>query len=995
MRRGGHRGFAFGRRRWSRLVFAVALLPILLVVRATPAHAASDAVSTLTKLGSDTLTSSTAFGGGPPGATTAGHTINWVLSYTGTPNSPDNTTIADPITGGQTYVTGSLKTPPDLAPAWSTNDGASFSPTQPASGVNELQASGVTLNDGVVGPASPPLTGFAVGSVNGDGWSTIFIGSNIYNIHHHRTAGANETTIECHVRVTGAECPGYPALGHYVSATAGTPFSTGPDTLSTAFYENTAVNQATGEIYFAAGVNGTTSVGVGCANVLTNTSCGYTQLATSDHPNSFSGNEPEGPEALTQISGGAQIGTKYYTVGNSAHGPIYCFDYSTGAVCPGYPIASDPALAPTSSATGLYDNLESWGGYLFATFLEPNNSRDLTCVNTATNAVCPGFPIVAASTRHGDLFNEALAPILDANGNVTGICLSDATGFTAAPYACYGLTGASLGGAPWGQLVPGDIAGQAAVASPLVIGTDEYFAYMNVATGAATYACYDSATASPCAGFVQASTGTDSRPYTLREDPNSPDCLWELGDAGVFETFSKTFGGTSCSESTTAVTAAPASEYCDGKSNHVRGWSQLALEGLSSSQYSAIAVTITDASGNPVPGWDDTVISSGQLPIDISSIPYSGSTTELNVTVLVDWTANTAPPAYLAVTWNGDPQQVCFQTVVNPDTCAGATAISNAATSTTTALIGGATDAPAGLGSGTAAFNLASGENQCWNLGLTKTAQEPEYVLNRDEIYHLTVTNFGPGTPQSVVVSDRLPSGLTFVSASPSGCTAAGAIVTCTLASLSPNASYTFTIVTHVNRSARGILTNVAIACSDKPVPSPSGTASNCVPPVCGSSTSCGSVRCSNSASATKPAATGAAPTEACVSVPPYERLKIQKRASQRTVTVGALVTFTITTGNATTYPLHNVQTCDTLPLGLQYVSSRPHATLHDGKFCWTAKTLGTHPIKYRITARALLVFRTLVNTATATAKGVPMVRGHATVRVIARHVPPPTPVTG
>jgi hypothetical protein len=358
-----------------------------------PASAGTTAASTFSKTGTDPTTGSTATSGAASGATKAGDTINWVLSYLNTTGSSATTTITDPIGPNQTYVSGSLKTPPDLAPAWSTNGGASYMTPEPTSGVNALKASGVTAGNGTVVPASPPTLGFNAGSSQGDGWEALFIGGNVYNIHHHRPAGSTTLTmLDCHVKATGAECPGYPV--QYVSPTAGAPFGTGPDTLMTPTYNNATVDAASGKIFSPVGVNGSTSIGVLCTDVATGTSCGYTQLGNTAFPNSQSGNG-----AAPGVSGGARIGNNYYIIGTSAGAPVYCYDVTTQARCAGWPAAgapSDPSYNPTSANGTSAFELESYGGYIFTNVVQDvaPYPRDLGCIVQATGARCSGFPVL-------------------------------------------------------------------------------------------------------------------------------------------------------------------------------------------------------------------------------------------------------------------------------------------------------------------------------------------------------------------------------------------------------------------------------------------------------------------------------------------------------------------------------------------------------------------------------------------------------------------------
>jgi len=97
------------------------------------------------------------------------------------------------------------------------------------------------------------------------------------------------------------------------------------------------------------------------------------------------------------------------------------------------------------------------------------------------------------------------------------------------------------------------------------------------------------------------------------------------------------------------------------------------------------------------------------------------------------------------------------------------------------------------LGGGTDAFVAKiAGLAKTANLSITKTTSGTPTV-NANLTYNITVTNGGPDTATGVVMSDTLPSGVTFVSATPSqgSCQTA----TCNLGSLAASASATVTIV--------------------------------------------------------------------------------------------------------------------------------------------------------------------------------------------------------
>lgn len=782
------------------------------------AGAATTPTSSFSKTGVDATTGSTATET-TSGSTAAGHTIDWVLSYRNTTAASAQVNITDPINGNQTYVPGSLQTPPGFSGQWSTNGGASYAGSEPASGVNGVGATG-TSGPGSTGSQSvvqPPSTGFNAGSTQGDGWEPLFIGGNVYNVHHHAAAGSTTTALDCHNKTTGATCPGYPVSS--VPRTAGQPFTAAPDPTDTAYGPNAAVNAAAGRIYFPVGIDGQGGIGVLCADVVTEVSCGYTQLAVSPVANRI-----EGGEGHPAIDGGAVIGTHYYLVDAQAN--VYCFDTAAHAPCgapyplPGVPGYNGGAPNTTSLAAVLDSRLQAFDGrYVLGNIAEPDGRRDLTCLDTTTNSLCPGFPVrnyaidyhIAGGPTQ---FNSVVAPILNANSAVTGICGLAATNATTAPFKCYSIGGASSGSlvpTPWPQQVLGDTVTRAGLGSITTIGSKAYFPY-SLENGAfpTTYACWDFATSAPCVGFVQASSGQNLRAYTIRQDPYNPDCVWELGDAGVFELFSATFGGTTCNEGTSQVAVTPATSYCDGKSGHVTGWNDLLLSGVTSGDYNAAAVSITDENGNPVPGWTGRVFPNTQQTIDISSIPYSRSTTSLHVSISIAWGSHPVRSAALGATFfTGDPVQVCFKTVVGPAKCATAQSITNTGTAVTVA-DNGDSDAPAGNRSGTTTFTQASDLSLCEaDLQIVKSAASGVIVPGTNSTYALDVRNNGPDAAQGAVVADRLPDGLSFVSASP-GCSFANGTVTCRLSSLAAGASDKFTVVAHVAGSVDHRITNTA-----------------------------------------------------------------------------------------------------------------------------------------------------------------------------------------
>jgi uncharacterized repeat protein (TIGR01451 family) len=118
------------------------------------------------------------------------------------------------------------------------------------------------------------------------------------------------------------------------------------------------------------------------------------------------------------------------------------------------------------------------------------------------------------------------------------------------------------------------------------------------------------------------------------------------------------------------------------------------------------------------------------------------------------------------------------------------------------------------------------------DLAIVKSASPDAITSGTNETYTLVVTNHGPDPAVNVRVSDPLPSGLGFVSASPE-CSAAGADVTCAVGSLAADASQTFTVMAGVASSVTGRVTNSAVVTSDTSDPNPGdNTSTTTVPSV-------------------------------------------------------------------------------------------------------------------------------------------------------------------
>ncbi len=93
------------------------------------------------------------------------------------------------------------------------------------------------------------------------------------------------------------------------------------------------------------------------------------------------------------------------------------------------------------------------------------------------------------------------------------------------------------------------------------------------------------------------------------------------------------------------------------------------------------------------------------------------------------------------------------------------------------------------------------------DLKLTKLATPDPVLVGSNLTYTIKVQNFGPSDSAGSTVTDVLPAGVIFVSAS-AGCTNASGTVTCVIGPLANGANTTATIV--VRPTAAGPISNTA-----------------------------------------------------------------------------------------------------------------------------------------------------------------------------------------
>lgn len=178
------------------------------------------------------------------------------------------------------------------------------------------------------------------------------------------------------------------------------------------------------------------------------------------------------------------------------------------------------------------------------------------------------------------------------------------------------------------------------------------------------------------------------------------------------------------------------------------------------------------------------------------------------------------------------------------------------------------------------------------DLRLIKTVDNPNPNLGDTITFTVTVTNDGPNTATGVVVTDQLPSGLTFVSYSASQGTYNNVTGIWTVGTLNVGASATLSIQAIVS-TVTPIVNTAEVTASDQL--DPDSTPNNNDPTEDDQAT--------------------------VIVAGQVADLSLQKTVDNPTPGVGSTVTFTITLSNAGPNTATNVAVQDQLPTGLSFVS--------------------------------------------------------------------------
>lgn len=112
-------------------------------------------------------------------------------------------------------------------------------------------------------------------------------------------------------------------------------------------------------------------------------------------------------------------------------------------------------------------------------------------------------------------------------------------------------------------------------------------------------------------------------------------------------------------------------------------------------------------------------------------------------------------------------------------------------------------------------------EPESADLSVTKVGSPNPVTVNQQLTYTITVSNAGPDAAVNVVLTDTLPAGAIYISATPAqgSCSHAGGVVTCDLENIAGNSDVVTTII--IVPTIPGVASNNVIVTSDVPDPDP------------------------------------------------------------------------------------------------------------------------------------------------------------------------------
>ena len=669
------------------------------------AGAANAANSSLSLSGKDSVLNSTT-------TTERGNVVDWVLGYKNLSGSPASTQVHNVIPANTTYVPNSLQAPSSWTKNYSSNNESSYGVVDTGVSTTDIQLTAQVPSGGPgSGQAAPqPISATQQSGTGFDAYMPIPYGDRTYAIVHHSTEVGME--LVCSLRA-GGSCPGFPLA---LNVSGQTDFFT---SINPMHYVDTS-----GRLFFA--VQRSVGFGVFCYDLAAGGNCStpYTQWSAagavlgSQQPSRVLGVIEEngclygwdtnlvmysfdptnfatvcgafgsrnlasgysiptynpsthnlsssnyGPVASAQVIGGKVYFPVNYSFNDDLNlfcgfgstnycenSRLVCFDpLAASGVCSSWiPPSLGGANTPAVLATTVFNDVTNNRPCTVVIDVTPGTySSNLACFNAAT-----GASVADPANFQSNLIDDARAISGESGSNIYLMASYEEVTSTLPN----GHTVTVMPFTKFGDLLGNAIRGGAGCYDWTI--ADECLAWGSSADGETNWTAWGSSTA------VNAG---NTRDYGYAVDDAG--CLLGLGDAGWLWSFNVDDASVPCRRSVSESTVTPSSFYCDGEAGHISGWDEVRVSNIALGDFSSILVTIKDSNGDIVSGYDGLDILPGGGVLDISTIPYSGNTQDISVTVtLVAQNDNpwSGVQPYVGVTFNGDDAQICFQTTVTTE----------------------------------------------------------------------------------------------------------------------------------------------------------------------------------------------------------------------------------------------------------------------------------------------------------------------------------------
>jgi hypothetical protein len=635
----------------------------------------------------------------------AGDTVDWRIQFDNTQISTGTGSITDLLPGGTTFVPGSLELPGRWTGAFSTDAGATYATPEPVTGVNGLKIAipvgeKVGYESGSAEFPKPPKASSTQSGTGGDGYLPEAMGANLYNVFHHQVA-----RVFCTVKETGSGCNNG-TTGYFFTRTAGavakssTTVLASDPTVTINLHGLAASDPATKHIWIAGSdssgaVDGGTVGGFACLDMSVSPPKGCTPNAWVPAATGVN-NTADAKNPNFTMSSFDKTTRRAFAVDHNFN--VYCLDMATGTLCAGYTVTDNTFPRPVNYKANIPQGIgmlmPGTTKFILTGHAKSVNWADfMTCIDTTTGARCVGWPVNPISVPGDDLTATAVALVLPR---------FTAPNVTVADGACFFHTvptnGAGLPGSPTKFVTCTSLADGTSMALPpnfynamptntgLAPSIELAGDYALTASGklinawyvfnsANRWTCYDFAIGNACTGWVGGKdiAGVWDFPYGTRVDDADPECIWTLGDVSNLRSFDAGSGGP-CSSSIARFTVTPRRFYCAASNPVISAWTTVTIGNLPNTAYTTAILTIKDTAGSIVGTYNNVDVTADLADgsLDISAIPYAGTTTALSFNLQLRG-ANSVlfsatPTPFIAAAWDGPPVEMCFKTTI-ADVC--------------------------------------------------------------------------------------------------------------------------------------------------------------------------------------------------------------------------------------------------------------------------------------------------------------------------------------